>query len=234
MAEFVLYPISESAVTLQFGSVINKENFDKVIGHCRAIENNPFAGFKEVVPAYTTLTIHFDLKGVMQSNLKGQSTVEKISNYINSLAILVDKSMVQQKFDIPVCYDDEFGLDLSELSKGSGLPVEKIIHLHASNTYTVFMIGFAPGFPYMAELPTALHCKRKSTPRKKVPAGSVAIAGNQTGIYPFETPGGWQIIGRTPLKLFDGARQMPSLLQAGMQIKFMPISREQFNKLSVA
>jgi inhibitor of KinA len=233
MTSFSLYPISEQAVTLQFGNAISVEIHQQVLRYASAIQQAHMPGFVECVPAYSTLTIHFDLFVVHRSNLIGQTPLEKVFNYIKSLRIeSIEKKQQKKIHEIPVCYDDDFGLDLNELSGSLNLSVEKIIEIHSSTIYTVFMIGFTPGFPYMGEIDSRLECSRKTNPRKKVRAGSVAIAGKQTGIYPFDTPGGWQIIGRTPLKLFSAASNPPAHLQAGQQVKFVPIDRKEFDKLA--
>lgn len=134
--------------------------------------------------------------------------------------------------EIPVCYDDEYGLDLNEMAQYHQTTKEEIIRIHTGNLYHVFMMGFSPGFPYMGILPDSIATPRKNQPRLKVPAGSVGIAGNQTGIYPSESPGGWNIIGRTPLKLFDKEKSQPFLLNTGDTIKFIPISKKQFEELT--
>ena len=131
-----------------------------------------------------------------------------------------------------MCYDATFGLDLEELTSFYQLKKEEIIEMHSSAVYTVYMIGFVPGFPYLGGLAEKLIAPRKQNPRSAIAAGSVGIAGKQTGIYPLETPGGWQIIGRTPLKLFDVNRQQPSLLKAGDKIKFNSISLNEYEELA--
>lgn len=232
MAAFSFYPISERAVTLQFGNAISLGTHQQVLQYAACIQQANMPGFVECVPAYTTLTIYFEIAAVHRSSLAGQTPIEKVSNFIQSLKIdSLNKKQTEEILEIPVCYHEVFGLDLNELSKSLILPIQEIIQLHSSKIYTVFMIGFTPGFPYMGEIDSRLECKRKANPRKKVPAGSVAIAGKQTGIYPFDTPGGWQIVGCTPLKLFSAASEPPASLQAGMQIKFQPIDRKGFDKL---
>jgi inhibitor of KinA len=130
---------------------------------------------------------------------------------------------------IPVCY--ELGIDLETISRTVGLSEEEVIRLHSSETYRVWMIGFMPGFPYMGELPKALHLPRKSNPDPKLPAGSVAIAEEYVGVYPFDSPGGWHVLGRTPLRLFDYRRSSPSLFYYGMKVQFYSISKDEFEKI---
>ena len=228
------FQISENAISLEFGKGINEETLVRItrLNHC--IKRNPFAGFLSTIPAYTTLTLYFDPVGLMSDDsLKGSTTLDKISKYISSFNVetkneqQTDNPIIQ----IPVCYDPIFGFDLQELSSFYQLTKEEIIEIHSSAVYTVYMIGFVPGFPYLGGLSKKLTAPRKQNPRPAIPAGSVGIAGQQTGIYPLETPGGWQIIGRTPLKLFDVKRQQPSLLKAGDKIKFESISFTEFEQI---
>jgi inhibitor of KinA len=134
--------------------------------------------------------------------------------------------------EIPVCYGGQFGPDLEEVARRAGLPAAEVIQLHAQAEYVVAMIGFAPGFPYLAGMNEQLAAPRKTQPRAQVPAGSVGIAGRQTGIYSLPTPGGWQLIGRTPRRLFHPMWENPSLLRAGDQVLFVPISSAEFDQLS--
>lgn len=228
------FQISENAISLEFGDIINEDTLNRIgkINNC--IRQNPFAGLLSTIPAYTTLTLYFDPIGLMnETGLKGSTTLDKISGYITALNIETknDQQTHNPIIQIPVCYDPIFGFDLQELSSFYQLTQEEIIEIHSSAVYTVYMIGFVPGFPYLGGLSEKLKAPRKQNPRAAIPAGSVGIAGQQTGIYPLETPGGWQIIGRTPLTLFDVKSQQPSLLKAGDKIKFEPISFTDFEKL---
>jgi inhibitor of KinA len=235
MTAFSLYPISERAVTLQFGNTISGSTHQQVMQYASSIQQANMPGFLECVPAYTTLTIYFDMAAVHRSSLIGKTPIEKVSNFIKSMRVeSIEEKQQQEIHKIPVCYADDFGLDLDELSISLNLSVDKIIELHSSKIYTVFMIGFTPGFPYLGEIDSRLACSRKASPRKKVPAGSVAIAGNQTGIYPFDTPGGWQIVGCTPVKLFSVTANPPARLQAGQQVNFVPIDRTEFEMMRTA
>jgi inhibitor of KinA len=134
--------------------------------------------------------------------------------------------------EVPVCYDEEFAPDLSVVAKASGLGLDKVVQLHASAEYRVGFIGFAPGFPYLVGLPPQLATPRRAVPRQMVPAGAVAIGGGQTGIYPSASPGGWNVIGRTPLRLFETTRAEPALLRAGDGVRFHAINRAEFDALS--
>jgi inhibitor of KinA len=134
--------------------------------------------------------------------------------------------------EVPVCYENEFAPDLNDVAQHSGLSQDEIIRRHSDATYRVACVGFTPGFPYLSGLPSELATPRRSSPRKEIPAGAVAIGGTQTGIYPRKSPGGWNIIGRTPLRLFDVERESPALLHTGGQVRFRQISRSEFEKLS--
>ena len=228
------FQISENAISLEFGDGINDEILNRICSINKCIKQHPFAGLLSTIPAYTTLTLYFDPVGLMNDNsLKGSTTLDKISGYITSLNVETKNNQQTQNkiIQIPVCYDPIFGFDLQELSSFYQLTKEEIIEIHSSAVYTVYMIGFVPGFPYLGGLSEKLTAPRKQNPRAAIPAGSVGIAGQQTGIYPLETPGGWQIIGRTPLKLFDVNRQQPSLLKAGDKLKFEPISLREFEQI---
>ena len=228
------FQISENAISLEFGDDIHEETLVRISRINDCIKQNPFAGLLSTIPAYTTLTVYFNPVGLMNDvSLKGSTTLDKISGYITSLHV-ESKSAEQTHnviIQIPVCYDSILGFDLQELSSFYQLTKKEIIEIHSSAVYTVYMIGFVPGFPYLGGLSEKLTAPRKQNPRPAIPAGSVGIAGQQTGIYPLETPGGWQIIGRTPLKLFNVNRQQPSLLKAGDKLKFEPISLREFEQI---
>lgn len=228
------FQISENAISLEFGDDINEETLGRISGLNECIKQNPFTGLLSTIPAYTTLTLYFNPVGLMNDqSLKGSTTLDKISQYIKSInaETNTDQKIYSQIINIPVCYDPIFGFDLEELSSFYQLKKVEIIEIHSSAVYTVYMIGFVPGFPYLGGLSEKLTAPRRQNPRTAIPAGSVGIAGQQTGIYPLETPGGWQIIGRTPLKLFDVNRQQPSLLKAGDKLKFEQISLREFEQI---
>ena len=197
----------------------------QVIALQHAIESNPFNGFIESVPAYGSLTVYFS------ENISATAVRLLLSELIARVADTIDSSSTPgRKISIPVCYDPSLGVDLPWVSSHLNLSVDEIISLHTSVAYRVYMIGFIPGFPYMGKLPEQLEVPRKQTPSLKIPMGSVAIAGKQTGIYPAEVPGGWQVIGRTPLKMFDPSQSPCSFLNAGDLVTFMPITLDAFNQ----
>jgi inhibitor of KinA len=231
-SNYTIQPLSERAVVVQFDPVINEETLSFVLSFKSALLEKSFEGLLETVPGYCSITIYYDPTLVNKSKLEGATAFNKVCQHLNSLNFDFTKTKINTiSHTIPVCYDIRCGLDLPDLSKTLKLSVNEIINLHSKPEYTVYLIGFTPGFPYMGILPGQLECKRKANPRKKVPPGSVAIAGKQTGIYPYETPGGWQIIGRTPVTLFSPDRNQPGLFKPGDKVKFEPISFEEFEIL---
>jgi inhibitor of KinA len=232
MHPFKFIPINESSLLISFDDVIHEEVHARVMQAKTAIETNPFPGFVETVPAYTSLAVYYNHTEVK----KTQETVS--ATVIETLELLLTSATTNQVttsnniIELPVCYDLEFAADLIETAEHLQLSTEELISIHHTKTYKVFMLGFSPGFPYMGTVDERIFTQRKQQPRLKVEPGSVAIAGNQTGIYPFATPGGWNIIGRTPFLLFDRNRSNPFLLKAGDEVKFKQISKEEFETLS--
>ncbi len=188
----------------------------------------------EAVPAYSSLSIFYDvfeLKKKAPQNKTVSEWVKEEAEKMMQQHIEVD-STVSQVVKIPVCYDEEFGIDLPRIAREKNLDKEEIIRLHYGKSYRVFMLGFLPGFPYMGEVDAKIVMPRKPQP-EAVAAGSVAIAGWQTGIYSLASPGGWFIIGRTPLKLFDPDKEKPTLLNAGDTVEFYSISKKGFLNMSL-
>ncbi|QHL85924.1 5-oxoprolinase subunit PxpB [Nibribacter ruber] len=227
-----LFPLGDSALVVQFGEVIDVSIHEQVRAFAEYVEVHPFYGFVEQVPAYTTVTVYYN---PWLSSLKGKvNPYETVVVWVQeALAKMTSASKKTGKVvkEIPVCYSSEFGPDLKFVAENSGLSEAEVIALHTAPEYLVYMMGFAPGFPYLGGLNLSLATPRKATPRPTIPAGSVGIAGEQTGVYPMQTPGGWQLIGRTPLALFKVHRETPSLLQMGDTVKFVPIRPEEFYQL---
>lgn len=228
---FHIYPLGEKAITIEIGKTISEENHQTVLSLGKFIEQLPIPGFIETVPTYCSLTIYYnpiELVKVFPESRNG------IFNWMNTyLQNVLSKwqpgfNSTDQKpiISIPICYDEDYGIDLNEVANYHNTTAEEIIRIHSGLVYTVFMMGFSPGFTYLGILPNTIATPRKNRPRAKVVAGSVAIAGNQTGIYPLESPGGWNIIGRTPLKLFNKNIENPFLLSTGDKVKFIPVSKK--------
>jgi KipI family sensor histidine kinase inhibitor len=210
----------DSALLVIFGDRIDLPVNRRLQAVARAIaraqSRQPLPGLGEVVPGYVTLLIHFD--PAQLNNL----TVEQFVR--QNLTTDEEQYALPGRVEIPVIYGGEAGPDLAYVAKYCGLSEREVIRIHSGREYPVYMMGFTPGFPYLGGLDPVIAAPRLSTPRSRVPGGSVGIAGEQTGIYPLESPGGWRIIGRTPLRLFDPAREPPFLLSPGDLVRFVPVS----------
>ncbi|WP_047150712.1 5-oxoprolinase subunit PxpB [Aneurinibacillus tyrosinisolvens] len=219
-----LYPLGDSAVVIELGKEINEQIHHKVRVLSAYLDEHPFPGMVEYVPAFTTVTVFYDPVQFGSSPYRHVCTV--IKNFAAGLSRIPEEE--PRIVEIPVCYGGEFGPDLEFVADHNGLTPEEVISIHSSGDYLVYMVGFAPGFPYLGGMPGKIATPRRSSPRLSIPAGTVGIGGTQTGVYPIETPGGWQLIGRTPLPLFRSNENPPALLQAGDRIRFRPISRQEY------
>lgn len=215
---------SESSIILYFGSTINPAISKEVQKAYRALKDANVEGFFEIIPSYASLMVSFDVV-----RFDGDEVFNCIKTII-AHAMDIDEK-VQRIVSIPVYYGREVGLDLELLSEEKELSVEALIDLHVKELYSVYAIGFAPGFAYMGQIDERLATSRLANPRKSVPKGSVAIADRQTAIYPLQSPGGWKILGRTPKAMFDVNYEGLSLLHVGDSVRFESISKEQFLKL---
>lgn len=221
-----IIPLGDRALTIRVGKRINESTFQLVRNLVNHLTRSPLKGSTEIVPSYLGLTIYYDLNVVsfesIASALRGH--LERVADDLPSTSPRI--------VTIPVCYGEEFGEDLSHVAEHCRMTTNEVIEIHTSAEYLVHMIGFAPGFPYLGGMPTSIATPRRETPRLKLDAGSVGIAGEQTGIYPIATPGGWQIIGRTPLALFLPDENPPSLLRAGDRVRFQAITADSFRTWS--
>lgn len=206
---------------------ITIEAHEQVRRLLRLMELEPIPGVRNLHPAYCSLLIKFDAMKLRHGDLE-----DSLRGYIKRMKQVA--LPVPRLVEIPVCYGGEYGPDLKDVAELHGITAKRAIELHATTTYITYFLGFAPGFAYLGQLPEALATPRLGTPRKSVPAGSVGIAGTQTGVYPISTPGGWRLLGRTPLKMFQPERAQMSLLSIGDRARFVPVSREQFAKLENA
>lgn len=216
-------PYGDSAILIEFEQEISQEINAKVNAYHQAITQAKIRGVLACIPAYCSLTISYN-----PSEIQYKALSQKILHLDFSKETLKEN---QRLLTIPVCYDEVFGLDLEELAQKKSISKAKIIELHTNTMYQVFMLGFLPGFAYLGKLPDTLHSPRKAKPRLKVPQGSVGLAGYQTGIYPSASSGGWQIIGQTPIQVFDIQQKNPFLFQQGDYVKFKAISLEEFSVL---
>jgi inhibitor of KinA len=211
-----ILPVGDAALVVEFGEEIHPDIHRRVLALDHALAADPFPGLRETVPTYRSLLVYYDPRQL--------SWDEARRLVANALARSTDTPMPEpREVEIPVVYGGEFGPDIGFVAAHTGLSEEEVVRLHTSVTYTVYMLGFAPGFVYLGGLPEALATPRLPTPRPSVPAGSVGIAGLQTGIYGLSTPGGWRLIGRTPLTMLDLNRQPPTLLQPGDRVRFVRI-----------
>ncbi len=211
----------DRALLINFDQRIDPEINQAVIQLSQAIEAAKWVGVQYLIPAYCSLTLAYDPSLTNYQALK--TAIETLHHSSTE-----PSETGHRKIVIPVCYENHFAWDLADIAKATQLSPEEIIRLHTSTTFRVYMLGFLPGFVYMGRLPETLKCKRKTTPRLKVPAQAVALAGFQTGIYPSEAPGGWQIIGKTPVRVFDPRLEDPFLFRPGDRVSFRSISRKEF------
>ncbi|MCP9452037.1 MAG: 5-oxoprolinase subunit PxpB [Nitrospira sp.] len=222
-----LIPMGDSAVTVEFGDSIDPTVNALVIAYAKKLLEQGWSGIVDVVPTFRSVTVHFDPLQWDMASLTDQLRVLPCPRP----SVTESNSTLHQ---IPVLYGGDYGPDLDEVAAYAGLEPSTVIRLHASVQYRVYMIGFSPGFPYLGLVPPQLAIPRLLTPRPRVPAGSVGIADRQTGIYPIATPGGWRLIGRTPLPLYHRTGSTPFMLKPGDRVQFRPIEQDEFEQLSRA
>lgn len=222
---FRIVPASDSSILVSFAEGMSIENSHRVHQLFRQLYQLRDHRIRNLHPAYSSLLIDFDPLHTDHSEMT--LLVEKVLQTLDTT-----RKTVGREVRIPVCYEGEFAPDLNAVAAKTGLPVEEVIRLHATADYVVAFLGFSPGFGYLSGLPERLNVPRRATPRKVVAAGSVGIAGIQTGIYPIQSPGGWQIIGRTPALVFHPDEGPPTLLEPGDIVHFVPISSAEFANLS--
>jgi KipI family sensor histidine kinase inhibitor len=215
----------DSALVIEFGDKVSPEINAKVRRLSKFLEASLVDGVTEVVPTYRSLLVHYD--PCMSSLKELRSRLRKAIRESEKVSLDGSRRVI-----MPVRYGGEFGPDIGDVATYNKISVEDVIHIHSNTDYVVYMIGFIVGFPYLGELPKSIACPRLKTPRVKVPAGSVGIAGTLTGIYPVEAPGGWRLIGRTPLKLFDERSDPPSLLQAGDSVQFQSVTQSEYGEIA--
>ena len=230
----LIQPLGDSALFVQLGEGIAPAIQEKAKNLMQLLIEHPFEGWIECVPAYNNITVYYDPTRVLPSPGFGTGTsFQKVSAYIQKLMQHLGEQAASKgrTVTIPVLYGGDYGPDLAYVAEANGLTTDEVIQIHSGNEYLVYMIGFAPGFPFMGGMDERIATPRKESPRMAIHPGSVGIAGKQTGIYPLETPGGWQIIGRTPIDLFLPEQSPPTLLQAGDLIRFAPISLDDYDKI---
>lgn len=224
-----LFSLGDSAITIEFGNRIDEGINRAVMARYQQFRHQQFPGFIEAVPAYSTLTIYYDPVFIRKILPEGKTAFEYTRSRITEMMgiELPPEETGSRLVRIPVCYDPSLATDLEKLLVEKQLSSEELISLHTGRIYRVYMMGFLPGFAYMGEVEERLASARKPRPMP-TKAGSVGLAGRQTGIYPFASPGGWQIIGMTPVQLFNRNRKDPALLQAGDRVQFYSIDKYEF------
>ena len=224
MTSYQIIPVGDQALAIEFANridpVVNRHL--QQIG--RYILKQHLSAVKTIIPAYRTLTVTFD---------GGQTSFEELKDQLEPL---IEKSMnaplpSSKTWLIPVCYGGKYGPDLAFIAEHAGMSEEEVIALHSSKDYLIYMLGFLPGFCYLGGLDERLHTPRLATPRIKIDAGSVGIGGSQTGIYPMDSPGGWQLMGMTPVKTYDPERETPILVEAGDYIRFVPVDEDEYLRI---
>jgi inhibitor of KinA len=231
-----IVPLGDSALVVrvreQFADAPD-ETLDDVLRVFQQLQHAAIPGVIELAPAYTSVAVFFDPITIAKASGGPDDVFDWLASRIRAVVASGAGRRRKVKFrsrkvEIPVCYDPEFAPDIDDVARHTQLPATEIVDLHSKGEYRVACIGFVPGFTFLAGLPKNLTTPRRDVPRKEIPAGSVGIGGAQTGIYPLRSPGGWNLIGRTPLKLFDPTKDPPTLLCPGDRVRFRAIAREEF------
>jgi len=223
MSSFRILPAGDTALVVEWPARIDPETSGRAIALATAVRTQFRDAIRDVVVGYCTTTVYFDPRTLDHGELEAALRVLAADAGGSTAA---DGALI----DVPVCYGGNYGPDLADLAAFAGTSEDEVIALHTGTTYRVYMVGFVPGFPYMASVDPRIAAPRRSTPRTRVPAGSVAVAAGQTGIYPSETPGGWHLIGRTAVKPYDASRPEPFLFHPGDRVRFHPIDVAAFER----
>lgn len=218
-------PAGEGGLVVEFGDDIDPATNARVYALADALAARPLPGLGEAIPTYRSLLVHFDPLRLEYERLR-----RHLLALVEGTGQKATRSRGRERL-VPTVYGGDFGPDLDSVAELTGLSPAEVVRLHSETEYTVYMVGFLPGFPYLGVLPDRLVTPRLQSPRTNVPAGSVAIAGRQTGVYSLESPGGWRLIGRTPLRLFDPAKDPPAYIAPGDRVRFVPIAAADFERL---
>ena len=224
MNETLFLPAGDSAVNVEFGRTIDPEINKKIRSLSDSLSRKPIRGVTECIPTFRSLLVCYD---PLQTG--GEALIKKLKKRIDKLDSAAGAS--KRVFKIPVCYGGEFGEDIAFVASHAGLTKQEVIDIHTSRDYLIFMLGFLPGFAYLGDMDKRLHTPRLSNPRTSIPAGSVGIGGEQTGIYPLASPGGWQLIGRTPVRPYDPEAEQPILYSAGDYIRFFSVDEQEYRRI---
>lgn len=224
MKNIKILTAGDSALLVEFGKEINEDINRKITAVVKMIKEQRIEGIVELIPSFCALVIQYDPRVISYDEMKNRV------KGILELDITLGENG-KRIFEIPVCYGGEFGPDIETIAQNAGLSVEEVIQIHSSRDYLIYMLGFLPGFCYLGGLDERIHTPRLTNPRLKINAGSVGIGGSQTGIYPLDSPGGWQLMGMTPVKTYDPDREVPILLEAGDYIRFIPVDEEEYYRI---
>jgi KipI family sensor histidine kinase inhibitor len=224
MQNIKILTAGDASLLVEFGKEINPDINRKIAATVQLMREQHIEGVVDVIPSFCALLINYDPRVI---------GYEEIKSRIKDLLRLEIKAGEERKkvFEIPVCYGGEFGPDIATIAEHAGLSEQEVIELHSSRDYLIYMLGFLPGFCYLGGLDERIFTPRLASPRLKIDAGSVGIGGSQTGIYPLDSPGGWQLMGKTPVKTYDPDREVPILFEAGNYIRFVPVSEEEFYRI---
>ena len=224
MQNIKIVAAGDSSLLIEFGNEINEEINRKITTIVQLMRDQQIEGVVDVIPAFCSLLINYDPRIV---------SFEKMQRRMHALVKMDLKGAAGRKriFEIPVCYGGEYGPDIGTIASHGGLTEKEVIEIHSSRDYLIYMLGFLPGFCYLGGLDERIHTPRLANPRVKINAGSVGIGGSQTGIYPLDSPGGWQLMGMTPVKTYDPSREVPILLEAGDYIRFVPVDEAEYRRI---
>jgi len=238
-----IIPLGDSALIVRVRERFEdapEETLDEVLRTFQQLQSAAIPGVIELAPAYTSVAVFVDPVVATKASAKAGDTFDRLAERVRGIVaaggaggrrVRTARSDVRS-VEIPVCYDPPFAPDLDDVAQHAQISAKEVVDLHTAAQYRVSCIGFVPGFPFLTGLPKKLATPRRATPRKEIPPGSVGIGGAQTGVYPFRSPGGWNLIGRTPLRLFDPQNYPPTLLRAGDHVRFRAITRQEFDSLT--
>jgi inhibitor of KinA len=237
-----IIPLGDSALIVRVREQFEdapEETLEEVLRTFHRLRSAAIPGVIELAPAYTSVGVFFDPIALAKASGTPDALFDWLAKRVREVVAagarrgrrVRSTRRAVRVVEIPACYDPEFALDIERVAEHAQISASEVVDLHSSAEYRVSCIGFTPGFPFLSGMPKKLAIPRRETPRKEIPAGSVGIGGAQTGIYPLRSPGGWNLIGRTPLKLFDPAKNPPALLQAGDRVRFRAVTREEFESL---